>query len=144
MAASAWRVYNESKKYLMNGTIDLDAVTLRMALHKSTSNASTYTLSTYASVDTVVDAAGYNGPKSLTASVTDSSSAGIFDVADVIFTASGASITSALYAVIYVSGGHPICWSKLTTTGTISVTTGNTLTVTINASGVFRIGGGTT
>jgi PDZ domain-containing secreted protein len=144
MAASAWRVYNEAKKYIMNGTIDLDTSALRMALHKSTSNASTYTLSTYASINNVVDAAGYTGVKTLTCSVKDSTSAGIFDVADVIFTASGANVTSIAYAVIYVSNGKALCWSKLSTSVPFTVTSGNTLTIQINASGVFRIGGGTT
>lgn len=146
MAAAAWKVYNEAKAYIVNGTVDLDAATLRMALHKSTSNASTFTLSTYASINNVVNASGYTGVKNLTASVVAGATASTykFTFGSVIFTASGADITSIMYAVIYVSNGKAICWSKLST-GAFSVTSGNTLTVAPNATGgAFTISGGST
>lgn len=145
MAAAAWKVYNEAKAYLINGTIDLDAASLRMMLFKSTSNASTFTLSTLASVTNVVNAAGYTGTKSLTASVVVGASAAVykFTFANVIFTASGADVTSIMYAVIGVSGGKCICWSKLSTAA-FTVTSGNTLTISANATGgAFTISGGT-
>jgi hypothetical protein len=142
MAAAAWKVYNEAKLYMLNGTLDLDTGNWRMALYKSTSNASTYTLSTGASVSNVVNAAGYTGAKTLTVSVRQSTSATIvWDCADVIFTASGADVTSIMYAVIYVSGGKAVAWSKLST-AIFSVTSGNTLTVQINSGGIFQLTGG--
>lgn len=145
MAAAAFKVYNEAKQYMLNGTIDLDAATIRMALYKSTSNASTFTLSTGASVTNVVNAAGYTGTKSLTASMIAGANASTykFTFANVIFTASGADVTSIMYALIFVSGGKAICWSKLSTAA-FSVTSGNTLTIAANAtSGAFTISGGT-
>ena len=145
MAASAWKVYNEAKQYMLNGTIDLDVSILRMGLYKGSSNASTFTLSTGASVTNVVNAAGYTGTKSLTASMIAGANASTykFAIADVIFTASGADITSIQYAVIFVSGGKAICWSKLST-AIFSVTSGNTLTIQDNATGgIFTISGGT-
>ncbi|MCC6359567.1 MAG: hypothetical protein IT450_12555, partial [Phycisphaerales bacterium] len=51
-----------------------------------------------------------------------------------VFTASGANITSIMYAVIYVSGGKALCWSKLSTAA-FSVTSGNTLTIGANSTG---------
>jgi hypothetical protein len=145
MAAAAWKVYNEAKQKMLNGGIDLDAATLRMALMKSTSNASTFTLSTFASVTNAVSGGGYTGIKSLTASMIAGANASTykFTFANVVYTASGADVTSIMYAVIYVSGGACITWSKLSTAA-FSVTSGNTLTIATNVTGgAFTISGGT-
>lgn len=145
MAAAAWKVYNEAKLYMFNGTVDLDTNVVKMALYKSTSNASTFTLSTGASVTIPVNSAGYTGAKTLTASIIVGANASTykFTFGNVIFTASGADMTSVMYAVIYVSGGKAICWSKLST-AIFTVTNGNTLTIAANATGgAFTISGGT-
>jgi hypothetical protein len=141
MAASAYSLYNEAKKFLNNGTIDLDTNVIVEKLFKSSSNASTFTLSTLASITNAVDAAGYNGQRALTSVVvTQGASAKQikFDAADTITTASGANITSIMYSVIAVSGGKCIAWSKLST-AVFSVTSGNTLTNQFNAAGIFTI-----
>lgn len=146
MAASAWRVYNEAKQKMLNGGIDLDAATLRMRLYKSTSNASTFTLSTAASItNQVTTNVKGGGTKSLTASMVVGANASTykFTFANVVFSTSGGDITSIMYAVIYVSGGAVITWSKLSTAA-FSVTSGNTLTIAANATGgAFTISGGT-
>lgn len=149
MAAAAWKVYNEAKQKFLNGGIDLDAASLRMALFKSTSNASTFTLSARSEVTNVVNAAGYTGTKTLTASMIAGANASTykFTFQNVIFTASGADITSIMYGLIFVSvsagGGPVVCWSKLSTAA-FSVTSGNTLTIAANATGgAFTISGGT-
>lgn len=146
MAAAAWKVYNEAKQYMLNGTIDLDAASLRMALYKSTSNASTFTLSTGASVSNgVTTNLSGSGIRSLTASMIAGANASTykFTFANVIFTASGGDVTSIMYAVIYVSGGKAICWSKLSS-AVFTVTSGNTLTIGANSTGgAFTISGGT-
>ena len=144
MAAAAFKVYNETKRDLINGNIDLELI-MRMALYKSSSNASTFTLSAASELTNVVNAAGYTGTKTLTASVIAGANASTFKFtfAPVIFTASAADITSIMYAVIFESGGSLVCWSKLSTTA-FSVTNGNTLTINANAtSGAFTISGGT-
>ena len=146
MAASAWRVYNEAKQKMLNGGIDLDAATLRMRLYKSTSNASTFTLSTAASItNQVTTNVKGGGTKSLTASMVVGANASTykFTFANVVFSTSGGDITSIMYALIYVSGGAAICWSKLST-AIFTVTNGNTLTIAANATGgAFTISGGT-
>jgi len=50
MAASAWQLYNYAKRYIGNGTIELGVGNFKMALFTSASNASTFTLSTFASL----------------------------------------------------------------------------------------------
>ena len=140
MAAAAFLIYNEAKKYLLTGVIDLDTSTLSSHLYKGSSNASTFTLSTLASV-TVKASGGYTGVKNLASiAVTAGASAKQikFDAADVIFTASGANVGSVQFYVIGVSGGKSLCWSKLSTAA-FTVTDGNTLTVAFNASGIFTL-----
>jgi len=145
MAASAFKVYNEAKQKFLNGSIDLDTDVLKMGLFKSTSNTSTFTLSAASELTSPVNAAGYKGAQTLTASVVAGANASTFKFtfANVIFSASGSDVTSIMYAVIYVSGGEAICWSKLSAS-IFSVTDGNTLTITANATGgAFTISGGT-
>jgi hypothetical protein len=146
MAASAWRVYNEAKKYLQTGDIDLNTAVLKIGIFKASSNASTYTLSTGASI-TVAASHGIKTQAKTLSSVTVTAGASAkvirFDAADVVFTASTASAFSALYAVIYASGGKAIAWCKMSTSG-FSVTASNTLTIAFNASGIWELSGGST
>ena len=141
MAAGAWNIYNSAKRYIVNGTIDLDTTAIKAYLLKSTSNASTYTLSTVAALTNPVSAGGYKGPKALTSmSVKQGASAkqSKWSAAALVWTASGANIGSVMYAVLGVSGGKVICWSKLSTAA-FNVTTSNTLTLTMNSGGIFTI-----
>jgi hypothetical protein len=144
MAAAAWKVYNRAKTKIMNGTVDLDTAAMRMGLYKDGGNASTFTLSLASQLLSAVTGGGYTGIKTLTCSVVSvNASTAKFTFANVIFTASSADITSILHAVIYVSSGAVICWSKLSTTA-FTVTNGNTLTIAANATnGAFTISGGT-
>ena len=58
MAASAWQLYNEAKKYIGNGTITLWAGVFKMVLAKASSNASTFTISVYSELTNEIAAAG--------------------------------------------------------------------------------------
>jgi hypothetical protein len=111
-------------------------------LHKSTSNASTFTISTYASISNKCDAAGYTNqktPGNIVASIVNTSQFK-FSHDAIIFTASGADLTSVQFAIWYLSGGRALGWVKLST-GVFTVTSGNTLTITPNASGIFTLSG---
>jgi hypothetical protein len=139
MAASAFNIYNNAKRYLVDGTLDLDTDTIVSALYKSDSNASTFTLSLLSEVTgSVAGQAGYPGNKTLTISIGDTGLSTMVDSTDLVFTASGADLTSVMFLVIAESGGKLICWCALST-ALFSVTSGNTLTVTINAAGVFTM-----
>lgn len=140
MAASAWTIYNEAKKYLVDGTIDLNTDTIVVRLARGSSNASTFTLSTLAQI-TLSVTGGYTGDKTLgNVALTAGASAKQikFDASDIIFTASGAALSAVQYAVIGESGGKVIAWSKLST-APFTVTSGNTLTIQFNASGIFTL-----
>lgn len=142
MAAGAWTFYNEAKKYLMTGDIDLNAATLRMTLHTSASNANTATLSTIGSVNNeVTESNGYSSSgKALTYTFTVGASASEYrlDATAVIWTATGGNIANVKFAVISVAGGKLLCRSQLSTSQ-FTITTGNTLTITPDALGIFEV-----
>lgn len=151
MAASAWQLYNEAKKYIGNGTITLGTGVFKMVLLKSASNASTFTLSTYAQLSAeVATAAGYvAGGRALvpaTGQWVQGASAKqqkfTMSAIGIAFTASGANIADIKFAVIRNStgttAGKLLCWCKLSTSQ-FTVATPNTLTVLPAATGIFTL-----
>ena len=109
MAATAWQLYNDGKRYIGNGTITLGAGSFKMALFTSASNASTFTLSTFASLTNQIAATGgyVSGGKALvpaTGQWTTGASAKqmkfTYSTVGLTFTASGSSLTDVKYAVI--------------------------------------------
>ena len=143
MAAGAFTLYNEAKKYIGNGTLVLGTTALKLKLTNSASNAETLTLSTFASVTGEISARGgyvANG-KALGAmvwTVGASAKSYKFDASDLVFTASGSALINVKYAVIGVSGGKALCWSKLSTSQ-FTITSPNTLTIQFNTLGIFEM-----
>lgn len=146
MAAGAWAVYNEAKKYIGNATLNLSTAK-RITLHTSASNANTATLSIYSELtNEVSESNGYSSSgKSLTSVVwTQGASAGQykFDADDVVWTGTGGAISNIKFAVISnVSGGASgklLCRSQLTSSQ-FTLASGNTLTVAMNASGILTL-----
>lgn len=147
MASGSYTLYNEAKKYLNTGQIDLDTNTIYDSLAKSTSNASTYTLSNWSEVTNKVSGGGYTGPKALTSVVVTAGASAKqikFDAADSVFTASGGNISSVMYSILHVmasagaGSGKLIAWCKLSSAA-FTITSGNTLTTQYNAAGLIII-----
>ncbi len=151
MAASAWQLYNKAKQHIGNGTITLGAGVFKMVLATSASNASTFTLSTYASVTNEISATGgyTTGGKDLvpaTAQWTVGASAKQYkftmSTVGLAFTASGASLTDIKYAIIRNStgatAGKLLCFCQLSSSQ-FTVTSPNTLTVLPAATGIFTL-----
>ena len=142
MAATAFLLYNSAKKYIAKGTIVLGTTVLKMKLCTSASNASTFTLSTFASVTSEVAGGGYvaNGKALASMIVTAGASAKQekFGAANIIYSAVGSSIVNIKFAVVGVSGGKALCWSKIST-AQFTVTNGNTLTVAFASQGIFTL-----
>ena len=146
MAADAWVLHDKIKLYLGDGTIDMDADAFKMALALSTSNIATTSVNGYATVTNEhANGNGYTTGGEAVASPTWTESTGTvtFDCADQVWTASGGSIV-ARYAFIYddtvtTPVADPVVCHTLmdNAPADVTVTTGNTLTVTINATGVF-------
>jgi hypothetical protein len=154
MAAGKWKLYNLSKEWLADGTLDLDETTSwHMALFTSSSNCNTLSLATPTLANLTNEVAGINGYTTAGApmsGITWSQTGGVatFNSNSVTWTASGGSIT-ARFAVIYRQGTfngvvNPLlCVCLLDTTpADVTVTSGNTLTITPNASGIFTLSGG--
>jgi hypothetical protein len=151
MAATAWQLYNSAKKYIGNGTITLGAGVFKMVLARSASNASTFTLSTYASVTNEISATGgyATGGKNLvpaTAIWTVGASAKqmkfTMSTVGLAFTASGASLNNIKYAILRNStgatAGRLLCFCQLSSSQ-FTVTSPNTLTVLPSATGIFTL-----
>ena len=144
MAAGAWTVFNIAKLKLANGTFDLDTQTFKMALTTDAQAlAATFAGSStdcrYADLtNEVANGGGYTtGGKTLTATWTRATGTITFDCDDQAWTS---STITAKYAVIYADNTNDdlLCFCELDTGGSVSTVSG-TLTVTINASGVFTL-----
>jgi hypothetical protein len=139
MAAGAWTFTNGGRTSLVDGTFDLNSDTFKAALFLSTSNIGASS-TTYAGLTNEhSNANGYTtGGKALTPSLTGTTTV-TFDVDDQTWTASGGSIT-ARFAVIYEVSGNVLAYCLLDSTpADVTATSGNTLTLQINASGVFTL-----
>lgn len=139
MAAGNWTFTNAFRTNLSTGTY-LDADSYKIALFQSTSNIGASS-TTYAGVtNEVANGNGYTtGGNAVTLSRSGTTTV-TFDTTDpAVWTASGAGF-SARYAVLYEVAGNVLCYCLLDSTpADVTITAGNTLTITINASGVFTL-----
>lgn len=138
-AAGPWVFTNTALTKLQTGIFDIDSDTYKMALFLSTSNLGVAS-TTYAGVtDEHANANGYTtGGAAITLSISGTTTTTV-DGTDVSWTASGGSIV-ARFAAIYEVGGDVLCFCLLDSTpADVTVTTGNQLTVAINASGIYQI-----
>lgn len=154
MPAGKFKLYNLAKLRIGDGTFDLDdTANWKMAIFLSTSNANTLTHGVYGDLTNEhANGNGYlTGGIALTG-VTWTNNAGTitFDCDNPVWTASGGSITGR-FLVIYKNATvnsvvKPLLCVALmdTTPADVTTTNGNTLTVTIDASGVFTLSGGNT
>jgi|TARA_R100000541_G_scaffold18632_2_gene28484 hypothetical protein len=147
MAATAWQIYNKAKQNLGNGTIKLGVDNFKMFLTRTTSNVSTLTLSTFASVTGEISATGgYTaGGRALVPAVGQwvvGSAANKFkftiSTVGLAFTASGASLTNIRNAGIQNAAGKLLCYCQLSSSQ-FTVASPNTLTVLPAGAGIFTL-----
>ena len=140
MAAGTWTFTNGGRTSLVDGTFDLNSDTFKMALFLSTSYIGA-SGTTYAGVTNEhSNANGYTtGGIAVTLTLSGTTTVTVDISSDPVWTASGGSIT-ARYAVIYEVSGNVLCYALLDSApADVTATTGNTLTVAANASGVFTL-----
>lgn len=152
MAAGKWKLYDLTKVYIGDGTLDLNSNTMKIALFSSASNCNTLSLSPAnfaALTGELTTANGYTaGGASVTGQTyTNASGTVTFDCGDVSWTAAGGSIT-ARFAVLYAVGTlngvvNPLIAVCLldTTPADVTATDGNPLNIVMNASGLFTLSG---
>ena len=139
-AAGSWTFTNGGRTSLLNGTFDIDSDTWKMALFLSTSNIGASS-TTYAGLTNEhSNANGYTtGGASITLTLSGTTTVTVDISTDPTWTASGGSIV-ARFAVIYEVSGNVLCYALLDSSpADVTVTTGNTLTVAANASGIFTL-----
>ncbi len=140
MAADAWLFTNGGRTSLIDGLFDIDGDTWKCALFLSTSNIGAAS-TTFAGVTNEHAAAnGYTaGGIAVTLTLAGTTTVTVDITTDPVWTASGGSIVCR-FAVIYEVGGDVLCYSLLDNApANVTATTGNTLTVAANASGVFTL-----
>lgn len=152
-AAGKFKLYEFAKKYIGDGTHDLDDTTnWKGALFLSAGNANTLSVGTGVYGDLTNEHANANGYTTggvALTGITWTRSGGTmtFDFADPTWTAAGGSIT-ARYFVVYRNATvntivKPLlCVTLLDTApADVTATDTNTFTVVINASGAFTLSG---
>lgn len=153
MAAGKWKMYEAAKKAFADGLIDFDGHTFRIGLFLSTSNANDLTLTNAFLADFTNQHAAANGYTQVAegagklVTITTSKSGGtttIDETTNPVWTASGGSIT-ARFAVIFDdshASNIAVCVCLMDTTpADVTATDGNTLTITMNASGIITLSG---
>ncbi len=158
MAASAWVVYDEFRRFMADGTLDLDNAGTTFDLHLFTTAASANitnaALTTLGSISSeVANGNGYLvSGRAMTHSWNAGDSAGQmrWDMGDLIWTATGGTIPNIRYALIVArtedSGkntSNKVCMRAALTTTQFTLQTGSTLTVsTPSGDGIFELSGG--
>lgn len=139
-AAGAWTFTNGGRTSLLNGTFDIDTDSWKMALFLSTSNIGAASTTYAALTNEHANANGYTtGGIAITLTLSGTTTVTVDISVDPVWTASGGNIV-ARYAVIYEVAGNVLCYALLDSApADVTVTTGNTLTVAANASGVFTL-----
>lgn len=138
-AAGIWNFTDGGRTLLLNGTL-VSSDTYKIALFLSTSNL-TNTSTTYAALtNEVANAVGYTtGGISITMALSGTTSVKETTASPMVWTAAGGPIT-ARFGVIYEVAGNVLCYCLLDSTpADVTATDGNTLTVTMNASGIFTL-----
>lgn len=146
MPAGKWKWYAKAKLALINGEIDFNSHTFKIALFLSTSNCNTLTAH-----DELTDltnehasANGYSRQTLTTELSTDSSGTISVDFDDAAFNASGGSIV-ARFAVIYDdthASDIPVMVCLLDTApADVTATSGNPLNIVMPAGGLFDLSG---
>lgn len=156
MAAGTWKIYASAKRKIGSGTnhITLGAGVFKMQLHRASASAAILVLSTRSlasSIPAEISATGgyaANGRNLAPATgkwTTGASTKQLkftYTTAGLVFTANGASLKNIKYALIRNSTGagvgNLLCYCTLSTSP-FSVTTGNTLTISPAATGVFTL-----
>lgn len=117
-----------------------DTFILGLTTSSYTPNAGTH--ETLSDITNEVSGNGYSRATLGSVTWTESGGTATFDFADPTFTASGGSIVARYYFIFNdtVTGDPLVCYGLLDNTpADVTVTDGNTLTLNINASGLFTL-----
>lgn len=137
-------IYNDFKEKILNGSIDLDTDTIKVALVTSSYTPDKDAHDFFDDVTNEVSGTGYTAggaTLSVTISQDNTNDRGVFDAVDTSWTS--ASIANVYAAVVYKSTGTAstsplIAYIDLNSETAFSVVNG-TLTITWNSSGILYL-----
>lgn len=142
MAAGTWQMPNATRDKLLDGTIDIDTDTWKIALFLSTSNLDlTKALYTDLTNEHATQYGYTQDAKSITLTLSGTTTVKVDIQTDPVWTASGGSITTR-WGVIYKDAGNQdiLVWCLLDDApADVTATDGNTLTIAAHTSGVFTL-----
>lgn len=140
MAAGSWTFTDTGRTSLLNGTFDLDTDTFRIALFLSTSDLGATSAAYSDLTNEVATAYGYTqNAKAVTLALSGTTTVTVDETTNPVWTASGGSLV-ARSAAIYKVSGNVLCYCLLDSApADVTATDGNSLTITISASGLFTL-----
>lgn len=141
MATGTINFYSKLKQWLQDGTVDLDNDTIVVALLNE-GYTPVHTHSTTAQLSNEVSAGGYARQALSGVSIAATASAFTLDAADMVWTASGAAFTAYHWVMIdeTVAGDGLLAWGLIDNSpAKVTVTDGNTLTLTWNSNGIWKL-----
>ena len=136
-------IYNNAKKLLLNGGLDLDTDTIKVALTTSSYTPDQDAHDFFDDVTNEISATGYTAGGATLSGVTvtadNTNNRGVFDANDTSWTT--ATITNARYAVIYKSTGSAATSALICAIdfGADYSNTAGTFLITWSASGIITI-----
>ena len=140
-APTAWAFTANGRQYLLEAGFPSWTTATQWRIGLFTSSWSTSTV-TYSTTNEVATAYGYTqGGISITMTDIGTTTEKATTATAMVWSASGGSIV-ARYAAIWNSTSpyNILCWCTLDSTpADVTATTGNTLTITMNASGIFTL-----
>lgn len=133
MSAGAWTLVNAFRTNLVTGALGNLTTTnaLNCALVTSSSNVGASSTTYSGLTGEVSSGNGYTtgGATDITLADSGTTSVTLTPTANIVWTASSSGIT-ADYAVLYLaSGGDIVAYCQLSTSGSVTVSSGNTLTI---------------
>jgi len=151
MAAGNFIVFDQFKVWMADSTFNMTSNTFKMSLHTNTYTPSISANTVFAdATNELTTANGYTAGGVTLSGVTytKSGSTTTFTCTNPTWTASGGSIGPFRIAVIYASGTlnthvNPLVCYCVLDTADITLTSTNTFTVQINASGIYTVTGAT-
>jgi len=140
MAAGSWTFTDTGRTSLLNGTFDLDTDSFRIALFLSTSDLGATSAAYSDLTNEVATAYGYTqNAKAVTLALSGTTTVTVDETTNPVWTASGGSLV-ARSAAIYKVSGNVLCYCLLDSApADVTATDGNSLTITISASGLFTL-----
>lgn len=145
MPAGNWIMYNSAREYIGDGSIDLDTNTFKLMLVTNSYTPSASHTQKSDVTNEVANGNGYTSGGATLSSVTwaHSGTTATFDAADPSWTASGGNIGPFRIGVIYddTSASDLLVAYCILDSSDITVTSGNTFTIQLNASGILTLSG---